>query len=122
MALPANVGTGRVVGRFLRTVDGMRMDGPPLAGLTVTFTPSVRRVRNATAEPPVVIVLDPVTAVTNAEGVLSIEGYAQPGVTLVATDDADIDPSGFTWLVAARGPGVDPFQFHIEVPQGATVD
>ncbi len=108
MALPTNVGTGTVTGKF---VDG---NGDPLAG-TVTFTPSVKRLLNPTAVPPVTILPKPRTGILNA-GVLS-------PLTLIATDDADLSPVNWTYEVTfSQFPDNVPDGFSISVPQGSSVD
>ena len=72
MALPANVGFGRVTGRLIRAIldttgnEDTEPDGVPIEGAKVIFTASVNRVVNRTATPPVSIFIDPVTVMTKS--------------------------------------------------------
>ena len=126
MALPSNVSFGTVVGRFMRAVadgpdTGRDPDGIPLAGLTVKFIPSVDRFKNATATPPVMIVADPITAATDADGYL-IDAEGEQGIRLLATDDEDLNPTGWTWGVAISGTGFRTVSFSFALPTDGTVD
>ena len=127
MSLPANVGFGRVTGRLIRAIlDGPNdadtdPDGVPIEGAKVTFTASVNRVVKRTATPPVSIFIDPVTVVTNSDGIL-ISPDGTEGVTLVASDDADLDPSGWTYKVTMTAPSISALSWSITVPEGSTQD
>lgn len=106
MPLPSNVGTGTVVGRFV-DINGDPVDGE------ITFTASPKKLLNATAVPPTTILPKPVV-VPVVDGAFAKE--------LVATNDVDNNPEGWTWRVefALTGVTVDPFS--IPLPAGATVD
>lgn len=107
MALPGNVGHGTVTGRFIDST------GVPIEG-SVTFTPSPKRLLNATAEPsPVTILPQPVTVTLN-DGTFT--------QSLVASDDPDNNPTGWTYGVKFNFKSVSAAGFDIEVPEGATVD
>ena len=127
MALPANVGFGRVKGRLIRAIldspsdADTDPDGVPIEGAKVTFTASVNRVVNRTATPPVSIFIDPVTVVTNADGIL-VSPDGTEGVTLVASDDADLDPSGWTYKVTMTAPSISTLSWSIAVPEGSIQD
>lgn len=126
MALPSNISFGTVTGRFMRAVaDGLDPDrdpdGIPLAGLIIRFTPSATVFKNVTASPgPVTIVADPIAVTTNEDGVL-IGPDGIPGVRLVATDDPDLNPTGWTWRVSISGTG-QTISFSFVLPTDATVD
>ncbi len=128
-ALPANVATCLVTGRFIRAVvdspaDGDREpEGIPLPQLDVVFDTILNppMVRNATATPPVTIALEKISCRTNADGVLvGPDGTA--GIRLVASDDPDLDPSGWSWRVTVSGPGFPKSTFSFIAPSGGTVD
>ena len=127
MGLPANVGFGRVTGRLIRAIldspidPDTEPDGVPIEGAKVTFTASVGRVVNRTATPPVSIFIDPVTVVTNADGIL-VSPDGTEGVTLVASDDADLDPSGWTYKVTMTAPSISALSWSITVPEGSIQD
>ena len=127
MSLPANVGFGRVTGRLIRAIlDGpidtdTGPDGVPIEGAKVIFTASVNRVVNRTATPPVSIFIDPVTVVTNSDGIL-VSPDGTEGVTLVASDDADLNPSGWTYKVTMTAPSISALSWSITVPEGSVQD
>ena len=127
MSLPANVGFGRVTGRLIRAIldspidPDTEPDGVPIEGAKVTFTASVGRVVNRTATPPVSIFIDPVTVVTNSDGIL-VSPDGTEGVTLVASDDADLDPSGWTYKVTMTAPSISALSWSITVPEGSVQD
>ena len=127
MSLPANVGFGRVTGRLIRAIldspidPDTEPDGVPIEGAKVTFTASVNRVVNRTATPPVSIFIDPVTVVTNSDGIL-VSPDGTEGVTLVASDDADLDPSGWTYKVTMTAPSISALSWSITVPEGSVQD
>lgn len=106
MALPANVGKGTVEGIIL---DG---DGNPVTGKFV-FTPSVANLKDATALPPVTIVPGKEEVTLDGTGAFTID--------LLATDDPDLNPTGWTWEVSFSG-SVQIATFHMSVPEGSTQD
>jgi hypothetical protein len=109
MALPSNVGTGTVTGRFIDSA-GASIEG------TVKFTPSASKLLNISADPsPVTILPKPVT--------VTLDGGSFT-VALVATDDVDNNPVGWNYLAtfAFSGSGVSLAQFSFDLPEGASVD
>jgi len=106
MALPVNVGKGTVIGTFVDS-SGIAATGQ------ITFTPSPARLLDATSSPPTTILPKTVTANLVA-GAFSVD--------LLATNDPDVNPSGFTYLVAFQLSGVTVPSFSISVPEGVTVD
>jgi hypothetical protein len=113
-ALPANVGTGTILVKLRRL--GLSTDGTqqaetqPVSG-RVTFTPSAEMLRHDVDG--IVFPIFPVTAYLDANGDATVE--------LVATDDADLVPSSFTYLVQFfLEDGGTINSFHISVPQGTT--
>jgi len=131
MALPTNVSYGTVVGQFLLAYgDGPdvdpRPDGVPAKG-SIFFRPSPIKLLNPGAEPnPVTILPAVVEAVLDAEGYL-LGGDGERGMRLVATDDEDLNPSGWTWEVEFRLTDQDDVPvripaFNIELPGETEVD
>lgn len=126
MALPSNVNFCNVTGRFLRAVadtsdPGREPDGIPIGGLTVVFTaglaPSI--VRNSGEK--VSIVIDPITCTTDAEGVLTGPD-GTPGVMLVASEDEDLDPHGWTWTATISGPTMQKIATTFTTPVDGEID
>lgn len=128
--LPTNIQFGTVVGRFgsapliAGDVDGLP-DFSPATGLTVTFTPSTAAVIDATASPaPVTIEMVPIVCGLDTQGYL-VGGDGQRGVKLIATNDTDINPSGWTYSVTflRGGAKVAAFRdFSMSLPAGVTKD
>jgi hypothetical protein len=132
MALPTNVGYGTVTGRFMLAYadssDGdLFPDGIAAKG-TVYFTPSPVYLKNSTAAPAAVTILP-----STVECALDVDGYilgldSTPGVRLVATDDADLNPVNWTWSVEFRLTDQSdvPIRtipaFSFSLPQGTDVD
>jgi len=106
MALPANVNFGTVTGLF---IDGA---GAPLVG-SVTFTPSAAKLLDIGAQPPASVFPRPVS-VQLVDGAFSQQ--------LIATDDPDLNPVGWSWKVSFSLSGVNAAGFNIEVPADETVD
>jgi len=107
MALPANVGTGTVTGTIIDSV------GDPAQG-TVTFTPDYSQSRDVTSTPKVLITAKTVTTNLASDG-----SFTQ---TLVATDDTDLNPSGFTYTVKFDLKNGKIGTFSFALPEGTTVD
>jgi hypothetical protein len=106
MPLPASVSTGTVTGTWVGA------DGEPCTGCVI-FTAAALTLRVAVDD--TVVHLGRVIAELDADGSISQE--------LVATDDADTDPTGFTWHVRVeldRGAGYTVGD--IAVLGGETVD
>lgn len=98
MALPSNVDFGTVTGVALRT-----SDGSPVGGVKFTFTPSLTPalVKVVGSVPPVMVRVDAVVGTTDEDGVLCRPG-GDPGVILPSSADADLNPSGWTWVVTTE--------------------
>lgn len=125
-ALPSNIGYCTVVGKFISFVaDGDDVDrfpdAVPLTNLTVRFKPSVSTVTDQTATPPVTILTSEIVCTTDAEGVL-LGPDGLPNVLLVASDDPDLKPTGWTWNVAISSPSMRTLTFDFVAPVGGTVD
>lgn len=130
--LPTNLSYGTVVGRFLLAyADGVDIDLNPdgaAAGGNIYFTPSIKYLKDVTASPSPVTVI-PATIVCS----LDVDGYLTspaglPGVRLLATDDVDGNPTGWSWTVRYKLTDQDeaaitgiPDQV-ISVPAGQTID
>lgn len=139
MPVSITVSYGTVVGQFVSSVVDTNIDPDILPdaiamGGTITFTPSVPYVKNI-LDPinPVTIVKTPITAILDAEGYLCTPtidpatGKYARGVTLVATDDDNLNPIDWTWGVDYRltsnGKSIaGPARHYIEVPTNTTVD
>lgn len=124
--LPSNVGFGVVVGRFLQMIaDGNDVDQnpetEPMQG-SVFFTPSTSVLINRTALPvPVTLGSTPIEAKIDFEGYLT-DMVGRRGVTLVATNDPDNNPTNWTYTVSFKLTAGSLPSFSIAVPMGATVD
>lgn len=131
MALPTNVDYGTVVGQFLLAYgDGVDADvypdGVPAKG-SIYFRPSPTKLLDAGASPNPVTILPAVVECT-----LDNDGYllgpdGTRGVNLVATDDTDLNPQDWTWLVEYRLTDQDDVpvsvaSYSIELPASTTVD
>jgi hypothetical protein len=105
---PENVSYGRITGQFIFDVrdggdPGTKPDFKAMTG-TVTFTPSVGKVLDAGAR--VIIGRAPIVCPLDVEGFLCTPLEDEPlvpayrGVELIATDDPDLNPQGWTWTVS----------------------
>jgi hypothetical protein len=133
MPLPSNVSYGTVYGRFILaygdTIDsGLEPDAVPAAG-SVFFTASPILLKNASASPdPVTILPAPVEVQLDDDGYIrAYEGETGLGVRLVATDDPDNNPVGWTWRVDFRltdetGTPVTLPSFSFSLPSNTEVD
>lgn len=136
--MPTNIGSGRVVGRFIfGVVDGEDANEEPdliPAKGTITFAPSIPYAPNATdVGGPVTIVPATVTAVLDADGYVCTPDPEDPtkagyrGVRLFATDDTDLSVQNWTWTVTyklAAIPGASAAipAHSMTLPEGETVD
>jgi len=113
--LPADVGLCTVTGTLTRSlqIEGtdLEPDVEPLIG-SVRFTPSVDRVTHGASDS--IIFLDPITAELDENG--------QFVVSLVATDDTDLNPKDWTYSVAFHLKNAKLATFSINAPAGGTVD
>lgn len=111
---PANVGTGRVHGTVMQwLVDsadpGSVPDVAPFSTATIKFTPSVKYVMHPASGTIFVPVIGPIE--------IGVTGEVD--VTLIATDDADLNPTGFTYKVEIVVIGGTVAPFNITVPSGS---
>ena len=125
-ALPSNVNYCTVSGKFLTFEgdggDADRLpDSKPMVGLSVKFKPSVTAVTNEAAVPPVTIITSEIACTTDADGVL-LGPDGSPSVVLVASDDTDLKPHGWTYKVTITDPSIVPLSFDFVAPSGGAVD
>lgn len=138
MALPINVGTGKVTGRFIVGIaDGADVDDEPdaiPAKGAITFTASVPYLPDPTAAPsPVTILHTPIVGVLDADGVLCTPDPADPmqagtpGLRLIATDDPDLSVQDWTWsvtygLASVGGAALKIPTHSMALPAGGSID
>lgn len=132
MALPTNVGYGTVTGRFIIAyADSSDLDlfpdGVPAKG-NIYFTPQVEKLRNSSASPdPVTIIPMEVVCTLDNNGDLSGPD-GEPSVRLIATNDADNNPTGWVYLVRYQltDQSDTPLRgipaHELSLPVGSTVD
>lgn len=128
---PSNLHYGTVVGRFILAYadsadEGSEPDVIPAKG-SIFFKPSPISLKNTLAEPSAVTILP-----TRVEATLDSEGYlcgygTQRGIILVATENTQIDPYGWTWtaefrLTDADGTAVPMPSFSFTLGQAEMVD
>lgn len=126
---PANISYGLVKWRIIKTkADSADVDRYPdaevLQGAKVTFTPEVSRgyvLDTGALLGPVTVVIDPVTCVFDDSGKL-VDSQGNEGVYLVATDDTDLNPTGWTYRVQLTATGGTYQPFSIAVPKDVTTD
>lgn len=117
---------GKVVGRYVFAVGdstdpGTDPDVTPAAG-TATFTPSASRLLDTTTEPPTTVVPKAVVCTLNANGEI-LDPAGNIGVYLLATDDPDTNPTGWTWKVRFQFTGhPSPLSFSFQLPTDETID
>lgn len=113
--LPVDVGICTVTGTLKsgEQIEGSDPD-PDLASLSgyVKFNPSTTRTVHAGEE--LIIYLKPITAEVDENGYFETQ--------LIATDDTDLNPHGWTYTVSFHLIGAKFPTFAIEAPQGQTVD
>lgn len=119
---------GTVTGRIVATIadrlgdPDVNPDVVPVTG-RVRFTPSVDAAISSTEG--AIVLPTPIDADLDSEGYLSVNG--ERGVSLVATDSPDLNPTGFTYTVTFIDLKFDKFplaykSFSIALPAGSTVD
>ena len=115
LPLPSNVGHGTVTGRILtgEQTDGhdTSVDGVPVTG-TVIFTPSASNLRHDGDR--LMILPRPIAVPLDETGAFSAR--------LIATDDPDLVPLGWTYEVSFVLHDAALKSFHIEVPEGSEQD
>lgn len=128
--LPSNVNYGQVVGQLLEAWgDGaispgdadVLPDAKACTG-TVRFTATPTYVVDATATPnPVTIFPKTVTCKLDSNGYL-LDPDGNQGVYLVADDDPDLNPTGWTWNASFNLDGIPQFSRDFSVGVGMVVD
>ncbi len=130
--LPSNVNYGTIVGRFLiayqdRADADLYPDGEPASGY-IYFTPSVEKVKDPTGTPaPVTIIPTTLKVGLDSEGYI-VGANGVRGISLIATNDTDLVPTGWTWNVryeltdSAGTPLRTIGTFDMSVPGGSTID
>lgn len=107
MSLPSNVDFGTVVGTIIDST------GTPAKG-KVIFTPAAKVLINRSSSPPVTITTAPVKVELDADGHFVVQ--------LVATDDPDLNPVGWTYSMSFQLDSGTIASESILVPVGATID
>ncbi len=105
MAVPASVSTGTITGTFVSTT------GEPKSG-HVWFTPSFEEG----------IVAGDNVIVTPEKTIVALDTNGHFEIVLVATDDPDLVPLGFTYTVSFDIARVSLPSFSMSLASGATVD
>lgn len=104
MALPANVGTG-TVSFNIQGSDDQSSTGE------IVFAPELEIIRNVGSDPAVMILTVPTVVAYNGSG----------SVELIATNDADNIPLGWTYKVTIKPTDEDELDpFSITVQEGVT--
>lgn len=127
---PAEVETFKVVGRLVKGIIdsgdvGQNPDVVPVAGATVTFTPSMSppifKVANSLI--PITVFQETIVATTDADGYLIAPLDPTRGIFLAYGFSAAINPTGWTWTVKISVGGTFPDRtFSITGGPGTTVD
>ena len=125
-ALPANITYGTVTGRFITAIGDTAGDVDALpeavsAAGTITFTPQTSYAMDYSAG--VVIIPKPVIAVLDSQGYLTSPGNtAIRAVTLVASDNAALNPQNWTYTVTFNLAGVTLPSFDLQIKGGTQID
>lgn len=127
--LPSNMAMTTVRGRYGKSDSNQFV---PFVGMQVRFAPAYPFVTNTTALPsPVVIATAPRTLQTDADGYLSDPdaGFDSAGMGLdrnpkvISSDDPDIQPHDWPYLITFHGPGATNFRaFRTPLMSDAVVD
>lgn len=129
VTIPSNVSYGKVVGQFIEAWgDGVVTPGDPdtypdakPASGTIVFTAVPQYVVDGTATPnKVTIFPKPVTCTLDANGYLT-DPDGNTGVYLIADDDPDLNPTGWTWSALFKVSGT-VFTRNFSVTSGGTID
>lgn len=111
---------GTVTGTFAWSMlTGNPADAVPITDAAFSFVPRAGVIRDPSS--PLTILGLKVTGKTDTDGVLR-DDEGNVGVRLLATDDPDLNPTGFTWLVTINVTGHPSISFDIVVPTGSTID
>jgi hypothetical protein len=107
VSVPTNVGSVTVTGTFINLANGAPASG------TVTFEPAPCQLVDASAD--AILIGIPVVAALDADGSFTVE--------LAATDDPDLNPVDWTYLVTVRLTYPSRgWRFAMAAPAGATID
>lgn len=111
--LPANVSQGTVTGKIglALQADTDDIDVVPAAG-SVTFSPSITQMLHAGSD--LVIIPRPITVTLDVNGAFTTK--------LIATDDTDLNPTGWKYHASFALEGVGVTEFDFSVPSGSTQD
>lgn len=126
MTLPAGFGYTTIHGKYISAVldsadPDREPDVVPLSGLTITLTPSAGgSLLKSLADPPMTIVLLPIVARTDSNGVI-VGPDGQPGIVIVASDYPD-PTKPWTYAVSVVGNGIPKLSFNIVAHSGETID
>lgn len=104
MALPTNLTTVTVTGRYIDH------NGSPVRG-SVTFDTDYYVLD---AGENVVVIEAPITANLDATGSFAVD--------LIATDDSDMTPTGWTWTLTPNFTGAFPLEFSLPASLAPTTD
>lgn len=124
MALPSALTYGRVVGRFVLAVaDSADLDSDPdsqSATGSVKFIPAVTHVLVPGAIPdPVFVAPQAIECTLDAAGYL-LGPNGERGITLLASNNNNINPKDWTYSVQFNIPGVNVPTFSLKVEAGVT--
>lgn len=131
MTLPPSVDFSRITGRFLAVEldnddSGSDPQGVPITDLTVTVTAQSGGILRPLIRVPAsksVLLARSLTMVSDDEGYLVNPSTRERFIDVVATDDPDLQPTGWTYLVEIRSEADGlAATFSMPAPMGATTD
>lgn len=104
--MPADVGFGLVKGKFgWADITALDDDGLPdlipATNLVITFIPKVNVLIDTDVSDPVSIGMRPIVCAVDGAGYL-IDPRGQRGIHLIATNDTDLNPTGWVYSVTFR--------------------
>jgi hypothetical protein len=126
VALPSAVEYGQVRWRAVTAgADGGDVDAEPdaipVTG-TVKFTPSAPVLLAPDADEPITVFPLTVTYTIDSDGILR-DSQGRDLITLVATDSADLTPTGWQWKATYNlNGGISRGSFSFDLPAGTVVD
>lgn len=129
MGLPSRVSYCTITGRFLQAVavgaagGAQAAEALPVDGLTITLTADLSpAIVKSVAEVPVTFAIEPIQCATDSEGFL-LDASGARGVVVVASDDPDLEPHGWSWRATLTAPGWrSPYAFSFEAPSDGAVN
>lgn len=111
---------GTVVGTFVWSMlTGNPGDAQPVVGATISFVSRAGVIRDVPF--PRTILSQRIVGTTDSEGVLR-DADGNVGVRLLATDDPNLNPTGFTWLVTVAADEHYSYSFDLVMPADAVID